>query len=37
MGIAGYGRLADMLGKKDIAEKYTSEAKKNGAGMDKNG
>ncbi len=28
MGIAGYGRLAEMLGKKDIAEKYTSEAKK---------
>lgn len=28
MGIAGYGRLADMLGKKDIAEKYTSEAKR---------
>jgi hypothetical protein len=28
MGIAGYGKLADMLGKKDIAEKYTSEAKK---------
>jgi hypothetical protein len=28
MGIAGYGKLADMLGKKDIAEKYTAEAKK---------
>ena len=28
MGIAGYGKLAEMLGKKDIAEKYTSEAKK---------
>ena len=28
MGIAGYGKLADMLGKKDIAERYTSEAKK---------
>jgi hypothetical protein len=27
MGIAGYGKLAEMLGKKDIAEKYTSEAK----------
>lgn len=28
MGIAGYGKLADMLGKKDVAEKYTSEAKR---------
>ncbi len=28
MAIAGYGKLADMLGKKDIAEKYTSEAKR---------
>jgi hypothetical protein len=28
MGIAGYGKLAEMLGKKDIALKYTSEAKK---------
>lgn len=28
MGIAGYGKLAEMLGKKDVAEKYTSEAKK---------
>lgn len=28
MGIAGYGKLAEMLGKKDIAMKYTSEAKK---------
>ena len=27
MGIAGYGKLAEMLGKKDIAEKYTSKAK----------
>ncbi|MFZ5431506.1 MAG: glutaminase domain-containing protein [Bacteroidota bacterium] len=27
MGIAGYGKLAEMLGKKDIAEKYTQEAK----------
>jgi hypothetical protein len=27
MGIAGYGKLADMLGKKDIAEKYTAQAK----------
>ena len=26
--IAGYGRLAEMLGKKEIAEKYTSEAKR---------
>ncbi|WP_321518593.1 glutaminase domain-containing protein [uncultured Bacteroides sp.] len=28
MGIAGYGILADMLGKKDVAEKYLSAAKK---------
>ena len=28
MGIAGYGKLASMLGKNDIAEKYTSEAKR---------
>jgi len=28
--IAGYGRLAGMLGKKEIAEKYTSEAKRMG-------
>lgn len=28
MGIAGYGKLADMLGKKDVAEKYTGEAKR---------
>lgn len=28
MGIAGYGKLAGMLGKKDIAAKYTAEAKK---------
>jgi hypothetical protein len=28
MGIAGYGKLAEMLGKKDVAEKYSSEAKK---------
>lgn len=28
MGIAGYGKLADMLGKKDIAAKYTAEARK---------
>lgn len=28
MGIAGYGKLAEMLGKKDIADKYTSEAKR---------
>src|SRR5690606_18886336 len=28
MGIAGYGRLAQMLGKNEIAEKYTSEAKR---------
>lgn len=27
MGIASYGYLADMLGKKDIAEEYTSKAK----------
>jgi hypothetical protein len=27
MGIASYGKLADMLGKKDIAEKYTAQAK----------
>lgn len=27
MGIACYGRLAEMLGKTDIAEKYTSKAK----------
>ncbi|QGY43665.1 DUF4965 domain-containing protein [Maribellus comscasis] len=27
MGIAGYGKLAEMLGKTDIAEKYTTEAK----------
>ena len=27
MGIAGYGKLAGMLGKTDIAEKYTSAAK----------
>ncbi len=27
MGIAGYGKLAAMLGKTDIAEKYTSQAK----------
>ena len=27
MGVASYGRLAEMLGKKDIAEKYTSKAK----------
>jgi len=26
MGIAGYGKLAGMLGKKDIAEKYTQKA-----------
>lgn len=30
MAIAGYGRLADMLGKKEIAEKYTTEAKRMG-------
>lgn len=28
MGIAGYGKLAEMLGKKEEAAKYTSEAKK---------
>lgn len=28
MGIAGYGKLAGMLRKKDVAEKYTSEAKR---------
>ncbi len=28
MGIACYGKLAGMLGKNDIAEKYTSEAKR---------
>lgn len=27
MGIASYGKLARMLGKKDLAEKYTSQAK----------
>lgn len=27
MGIASYGYLADMLGKKDVAEKYTGKAK----------
>jgi hypothetical protein len=27
MGISGYGKLAEMLGKKDIADKYTSEAR----------
>ena len=27
MGIAGYGKLAAMLGKKDIADKYSSKAK----------
>lgn len=27
MGIASYGRLAEMLGKQDIAEKYTAKAK----------
>ncbi|MCW5912082.1 MAG: DUF4965 domain-containing protein [Cyclobacteriaceae bacterium] len=27
MGIAGYGKLAGMLGKKDVAEKYTTQAK----------
>ena len=30
MGIAGYGKLAAMLGKTEIAEKYTSEAKRMG-------
>jgi len=28
MGIAGYGKLAGKLGKNDVAEKYTDEAKK---------
>ncbi|WP_346856064.1 DUF4965 domain-containing protein [uncultured Draconibacterium sp.] len=28
MGIASYGRLAALLGKTDVAEKYTAEAKK---------
>lgn len=28
VAIAGYGRLADMLGKKDVAQKYNSEAKR---------
>ncbi|WP_430973892.1 glutaminase domain-containing protein [Sunxiuqinia rutila] len=28
MGIASYGRLAEMLGKKEIAKKYTTEAKR---------
>jgi len=28
MGIAGYGKLAEMLGKTDVATKYTAEAKK---------
>ncbi|WP_167618817.1 glutaminase domain-containing protein [Maribellus sediminis] len=28
MGIAGYGKLAGMLGKTDVAEKYTSEAQR---------
>ncbi|MEL7585652.1 MAG: DUF4965 domain-containing protein [Prolixibacteraceae bacterium] len=28
MGIAGYGHLAAMLGKNDVAEKYTAEAKR---------
>ncbi len=27
MGIAGYGRMADMLGKKEIAQKYTQAAR----------
>ncbi|MFV0417470.1 MAG: glutaminase domain-containing protein [Dysgonomonas sp.] len=27
MGVASYGYLADMLGKKDVAEKYTNKAK----------
>jgi hypothetical protein len=27
MGIAGYGQMAEMLGKKEIAEKYTGSAK----------
>jgi hypothetical protein len=30
MGIAGYGKLAEMLGKKEVAVKYTNEAKKMG-------
>ena len=30
MAIAGYGKLADMLGKKEIAMKYTTEAKRMG-------
>lgn len=28
MGIASYGYMADMLGRKDIAEKYTRKTKK---------
>ncbi|MFV0591739.1 MAG: glutaminase domain-containing protein [Draconibacterium sp.] len=28
VGIAGFGKLAEMLGKKEVAEKYTSEAKR---------
>lgn len=28
MGIAGYGKLAEMLGKTNVAEKYTSKAEK---------
>ncbi|MDR2423114.1 MAG: DUF4965 domain-containing protein [Prevotellaceae bacterium] len=28
LGVASYGRLAKMLGKKDIAEKYTAQARK---------
>ncbi|MGV8134377.1 MAG: glutaminase domain-containing protein [Mangrovibacterium sp.] len=28
VGIAGYGKLAGMLGKNDVAEKYTAEAKR---------
>lgn len=28
MGIAGYGKLAEMLGKTEVAEKYTAEAKR---------
>lgn len=28
MGIASYGKMAEMLGKTDVAEKYTSEAKR---------
>jgi hypothetical protein len=27
MGVAGYGMMADMLGKKDVAEKYTTKAR----------